>query len=239
MPYRWVLDFNYNRENHRPSHSFGVEKLPDFVTYFILIVVFYLIPRESDMCCFKHQSISARQRSIMNFWRVFLYLLFVIYPSLSSTVLRHYVCKEIDGISFMWADLRQRCFTDMWTTVSYANIPLVLLYPIGIPLFFLALLLKNKKSLQVKRIKAQLGFLYAGYRAEAWWFEMADCGHKLFLTSILAFFDRDYQIPIGCYFQIIFHSFRLPSFFASIFRFDHHHDVHAPLVVYFSLLACR
>ena len=42
----------------------------------------------------------------------------------------------------------------------------------GIPLFFYAVLRANKEMLREPCIKAQLGFLYAGYREEYWWWEM-------------------------------------------------------------------
>ena len=133
----------------------------------------------------------------MKFWKLFLYILFLIYPSESSTILRLYICKDIDGTGYLLTDVRVQCYTDTWHIYTLASIPLILLYPVGIPVFFYTLLRTNRNQLHDKRIQAQLGFLYAGYTAECWWFELADTVHKLFVTSILAFFPRVAQLPIG------------------------------------------
>jgi hypothetical protein len=34
-------------------------------------------------------------------WRLFLFFLFIVFPVCSSTVLRHYVCDDIDGSKFL------------------------------------------------------------------------------------------------------------------------------------------
>ena len=133
----------------------------------------------------------------MKFWKLFLYLLFLIYPSVSSTVLRHFVCKQIDDRSFLLTDLRIQCYTDEWTTYAFIAIALILIYPVGIPVLFFSLLKLNQKDLREPRIKAQLGFLYAGYRLEIWWWEIVDCVLKLTLTSMLAFASAEAQLPLG------------------------------------------
>jgi hypothetical protein len=160
-------------------------------------VVFVLIPRYFECLCFKHSTVQERSRSSMKFWKLFLYLLFLIYPSVSSTVLRHFVCKQIDDQSYLWEDLRVQCYTDRWTTVAFVAIALILLYPVGIPVFFFSLLKLNQKDFREPRIKAQLGFLYAGYRLEIWWWEILDTINKLVLTSLLAFAPQDAQLPLG------------------------------------------
>ncbi len=56
---------------------------------------------------------------------------------------------------------------------------------IGIPLFFLALLRSNRDKMRSKDpflrnfVEVQLGFLYAGYRDDAWYFELIDMFHKV------------------------------------------------------------
>ena len=133
----------------------------------------------------------------MKFWKLFLYGLFLIYPSVSSTVLRHFVCKQINDRSYLWSDLRVQCNTDRWTTFTFVAIALILIYPVGIPVFFFSLLKINQKDLNENRIRSQLGFLYAGYRLEVWWWEILDCMHKLALTSIIAFAPIEAQLPLG------------------------------------------
>ena len=124
-------------------------------------------------------------------------MLFLIYPGVSSTILRLYICKNIDGQDYLLTDLRIRCGTSTWNLFTVASVPLILIYPIGIPVFFFVLLRTNRHMLRDKRIEAQLGFLYAGYTGQCWWFELVDTAHKLFVTSILAFFPSVAQLALG------------------------------------------
>jgi hypothetical protein len=160
-------------------------------------MLFYKLPAYFDLCCFKHSTQQEKSRSKMSFWKLLLYSLFLIYPGVSSTILRIYICKSIDRQDYLLADLRVRCHTDTWNLYTFASLPLILLYPIGIPAFFFLLLRSNRAMMHDKRIVAQLGFLYAGYTAHCWWFELADTFHKLMVTSVLAFFPYVAQLPVG------------------------------------------
>lgn len=167
------------------------------VILLVLVAVGFLLPHWFQCLCFKHSSSQQRARSKMHFWKLFLYMLFLIYPAVSSTVLGHYVCYTIDDRSYILGDMRQACYTDKWYSFAYIGMPLALLYPIGIPLFFYALLRINKADLNNVRIQTQLGFLYSGYHARVWFFELVDSTHKLFLCSIIPFFPRDATLPVG------------------------------------------
>ena len=163
-------------------------------------IVLYLVPSHLDLFCFRRQTLQAKTRTRMKFWKLFLYCLFLVYPSLSSTVLRQHVCLTIDNTYWLLTNLRVQCYTSDWYYYSYVSIPFIILYPIGIPLFFFMLLASNRKSLMERRVQAQLGFLYASYQRQLWWWEILDSINKLFLTSILAFFPNNSQLPLamGC-----------------------------------------
>jgi hypothetical protein len=165
----------------------------------LLVTIFYLLPKFFNVMCFKHASAAARIRSKMNFWKLFLYALFLVYPGVSSTVLRHYMCKDLEDRNVLLADMTVDCDSSKWKLYATGSIPLVLIYPIGIPLFFFYLLRSNLTFLADRRIIAQLGFLYAGYNLKQWWFEILDCVHKIFITSLVALvFPRDWQLPTAC-----------------------------------------
>ena len=163
----------------------------------LFTVLFYLLPNYLEWGPFRSKTLQERQRGKMNFWRLFLYLLFLVYPSVSSTVLRLYVCTEIDGSYYLQTDLRVSCYSSQWTSYTYASLILILLYPVGVPIFFFSILRVNQEHLREPRIRAQLGFLYAGYRGECWWFEITESIHKLTLTSVLAFLPSGAQLPTG------------------------------------------
>ena len=159
--------------------------------------VLYLLPSHFDLLCFRHQTLQAKTRLRMKFWKLFLYCLFLIYPSLSSTVLRQFVCLSIDSTQWLLTNLRVQCYTSDWYFYSYVSIPFIVLYPIGIPLFFFVLLASNRHNLHERRVQAQLGFLYASYQHSLWWWEILDSVHKLFLTSVLAFTPDNAQLPLA------------------------------------------
>jgi hypothetical protein len=149
----------------------------------VLLAIIFFVPARLKCGCFRGSQNSNRmQRS---FWRVFLYLLFLVFPGVSSTVLSHYICKEIDGNYFLLTDLRVRCYTDQWTVYAFASVALVLLYPVGIPLFFFALLQMHKGRLDDPPVRAQLSFLYEGYRRETWYFELVSLPSSSFFSSFL------------------------------------------------------
>jgi len=52
-----------------------------------------------------------RKRARRNFWRMFIFSLFLIYPLVSSTILRVFVCKSIYGTTYLLADMRKLCHT--------------------------------------------------------------------------------------------------------------------------------
>jgi len=54
----------------------------------------------------------------------------------SASVLRLYVCKEIDGEHWLLTDLSVKCFTPKWTRYALGGALLILIYPIGIACFF-------------------------------------------------------------------------------------------------------
>lgn len=135
----------------------------------LIILLLWVLPREANILCWRHVSPGAKARNAYMTWRVYLYFLFLIFPVTSSTVLRHYICTNVDGVKFLEVDLRVKCYTDLWNLVSYLSTTFIILYPVGIPVFFFVLLRKNRMRLQVDYIKAQLGFLYAGYKENNWY----------------------------------------------------------------------
>lgn len=189
------------------SYSYYVQYVvivlsPIAVTF--LVFVFYLFPRYAGCGPCRFISPQQQERSTMRFWRLTLYVVFLIYPGVSSTVLRHYICVDIDSTPYLYADLRVQCYTQTWNLFALVSIALVLLYPLGIPMFFYSVLRVNRARLKENRTKVQLGFLYAGYHLKVWWFEMLDMLHKLIVTSMLALFPTGAQLPVGMFVVVLY-----------------------------------
>ncbi len=50
---------------------------------------------------------AVRKRARIRFWRMLQFFFFLIYPTVASTVLRYFVCRTIDGVPYLVADMSQ------------------------------------------------------------------------------------------------------------------------------------
>jgi hypothetical protein len=171
------------------AHYVIVMLVPPFL--FLGCVGLYLVPNQLRKWCYSTHTDEQRARNKFRFYKVLLYLLFLVYPGVSSMVLRHYVCIPIDGddSSYLVYDLQVKCFDARWTRYAIGSLVLLLVYPLGIPALFGVILYRSRRALYRRSqpiIKQMYGVLYAGYRMPLWWWELIDMAHKLFLTSILA-----------------------------------------------------
>jgi len=128
-------------------------------------------------------------------WKILLYILFLIYPTCSSAVLRTFVCKEITGTNYLLADFTVHCYDARWNSYAVFAAAMILVYPIGIPAFFFIMVFRYRKRLREPGTRGQLGFLYDAYHHKTYWFELVDMLHKLFVTCLVAFLPYDFQMP--------------------------------------------
>ena len=80
-------------------------------------------------------------------WNVLLYFLFLVYPSISATVIRMMRCRVIDGKSYLLADFSLRCDADEYQPYRRLAIFFIMVYPVGILVFFIGILAWNKRNL--------------------------------------------------------------------------------------------
>ena len=138
--------------------------------------------------------------------KAIIYLLFLVYPSTSSTILKMFDCTKLgNGKSYLSSDMSIECadvtaHTQMlgsqYTYIWYRDFAafMIVVYPIGVPVFFFMLLwLKRKHLYQGNTHNAdpelgeELGFLYEGYARDYWWWESVELFRKLLLTGIITF----------------------------------------------------
>jgi hypothetical protein len=144
----------------------------------------------------------------------FLVLIFAVFAPASTTILQSFVCEKFDdGSSYMYSDYRLDCKTDEHQKyVAYAAV-MVVIYPVGIPLFYFYLLWTNLNAInpptkrvvkdaerhivspeiiQLEKLNlrsndesiSHLSFLFESYRPGAWYFEVVECLRRLFLTAL-------------------------------------------------------
>ena len=89
----------------------------------------------------------------------------------------------------------------------------VLAFPLGIPVLFFILLWLHRNDLfeegsdePKEELRDELGFLYAGYRKQYWWWESVELFRKLALTGIIAFFKpgTPEQLFLGIVLAVVF-----------------------------------
>lgn len=85
--------------------------------------------------------------------------MFLIYPGVSSMILRTFVCKKVEGTYFLLADFRLQCFDSTWYKYAGYGAVMVAVYPIGIPLFLFFMLYKYRTQLNDPAVRAQVGCL--------------------------------------------------------------------------------
>lgn len=155
----------------------------------LLVLLFYL-----PMYCYDQSSMQnqlnfeqRRAASYRQFVKLLLFTVFLLYPFVSRIILSVYNCEEILGESYLLADFSLRCGQGEWMTYGPLLAIFVPMYPIGIPLVYFFLLRKHRKSMREPAVILQFGFLYEAYSDDRWYWELLDMGHKLLLTSLVAF----------------------------------------------------
>ena len=145
------------------------------------------------------------------------FILFMTYPSLCRCISTVFVCSKLpDGNWYLDADRSIVCAAVPANTVffgsalnwtDYRNVAVLftMLYILGVPLLFLAILWKHKEDMYHEDEKIQhatqeeIGFLFHHYKKEYWYFEVVDLIRKLLLTSVVVFIypDTPMQLVVG------------------------------------------
>ena len=111
-----------------------------------------------------------------------LYLLFFAFPLVSSRAFQAFDCEEFDdGTRFLRADYSLACYgTEHNRVVSLAWVSIAL-YPIGVLLLYLALLLSARKAILIEHpteLSRSLIFLHQDYEPSMFWWELVEIFKK-------------------------------------------------------------
>ena len=170
----------------------------------IALVTWYRVDQTSD--------VDERKIKMTQGWKISLFLLFLIYPSVSATVLQMWHCRDIDGTEYLTADYRITCWEgDHLTYAMIAAIAFVV-YPLGIPVFFLYELIANRDALYDEEhqdhadVTAKISFLFRAYKEDAFYWEVVILVQKLLLTGLLIFIKPNTvsQLAAGFTISIVF-----------------------------------
>lgn len=159
----------------------------------VALVLFYYLPSKVlsrwDMA---DDDTHRLRRMIQNqkMVKLCLFTAFLLYPHVSSTELSLLNCVDVDGTSYMTQSLEQQCFTPAYFQQMGGLWIFLVLYPVGVPVLYLVLLILHRSRLNEPGVLLKLGFLYEAYERQTWYFELIDMLHKLMLTSVLVFVNN-------------------------------------------------
>ena len=110
----------------------------------------------------------------------------MFHPSIAQAMFLTFNCLEVEGVYRMKENIESVCYEgDHLKFISFVAFPAIGLWVLGIPLFSWFLLYKNKEilkllnkkeiteeeNLQIINLKTKYGFLFSGYKGDAYFWE--------------------------------------------------------------------
>lgn len=140
-----------------------------------------------------------------------IFVTFLVYSSVSSAVFRAFVCDKLDdGNEYLRSDYRIVCNSPRHKGFQlYAGV-MIVLYPIGIPLFYVFLLLQKRTLLANdagcggRGQQQPFSSLWKPYRPSAFYYEVVECGRRILLTGVVVFMYPDTATQIALTLVITF-----------------------------------
>ena len=121
---------------------------------------------------------------------------FFIHPTLSKALFSMFSCKAIDN-SEQWLtiDMNIPCYDSEHIFYMLAvGLPSILIWVIGLPIFCLFILYKNKRDLDELWLRLQYGFLISGYSKRHYYWEFVITFRKIIVICCSVFLTN--SIPI-------------------------------------------
>jgi hypothetical protein len=130
---------------------------------------------------------------------------FLVVPSVSMRIFRSFLCDPIEfskGIvrRYLVADLTLSCDSSGYETTSAIAYVCIVIWPVGIPLMYGALLFGSRKAINEgvpTSLSRATEFLWSDYTVEAWWWEPLEMCRKLILVGwVLVIHDNAEQARV-------------------------------------------
>jgi hypothetical protein len=133
-------------------------------------------------------------------------LTFLVLIGTSTTLFYFLKCQEFDEVdppqSFLIKDYSIDCNSDRYAIYKVYAIGMICVYPVGIPLLYLSLLLRHRDTLSDPGMIAideangyastgHLLFLTDPYKPEAYYFEVPESVRRLLLASVVGIVSED------------------------------------------------
>ena len=114
-------------------------------------------------------------------------VVFLCYPMLVRICLSMLKCPDVNGRSYLMADLEESCFDGRHVTyLIFLTIPQMVVLTV-LPLAVFVLLHRNKKHLDQPNFRTRYGLLYKGYTKDREWWEVTVAFRKVIAVAIGTF----------------------------------------------------
>ena len=117
--------------------------------------------------------------------------IFLVYPMVCQTVFQSFKCQALsDDHEFLTVDFQTDCTTGSYSILLVVAVPMVILYPLGIPSLLFAAMWVNRKELakEGSAKREDLAPLVSDYKVHCWYWEALEMTRKVFLTGVMIFF---------------------------------------------------
>jgi hypothetical protein len=146
-----------------------------------VLVLLTLVCRLGIEVCTKREAASL-ETGFITALPYLLYILFFAFPLVSSRAIQALDCEEFDeGRRFLRVDYSLDCNDAEYRRVFFLACLAVTLYPVGVPLLYLTLLLCARKAIlteQPTALSRSLTFLHQDYELSMYWWEMVEIFKK-------------------------------------------------------------
>ena len=134
------------------------------------------------VCCPAKSEAASLKAGVIRALPYLLYILFFAFPLVSSRAFQAFDCEEFDdGTRFLRADYSLHCDDAEYRRVFFLAWVAIALYPVGVPLLYLTLLLCARKAIlteQPTALSRSLTFLHQDYELSMYWWELVEMSKK-------------------------------------------------------------
>ena len=126
-----------------------------------------------------------------------LLLTFLVYANVSSILFQTFACERLeDGKFYLRADYRIECDSTKHSKLQVYAGSMIMLYTIGIPVFYATLLFKHRDILNMDETFRNncsqvrpTSSLWKQYKPSVFYFEVIECARRVLLAGVVVFFN--------------------------------------------------
>ena len=162
-----------------------------------LIGFFKLVWRLLAMCqgrSFRYRGVDGRSPSHKDgSVATIVYIVYLLYPTLCRQAFGLLVCKEVNGVYYLEADMQEECYTGRHMYyLFFCTLPQIVFHVVGLPIQGLRAAKRGQKKREKMHFSISLfryGMLYSAYGPGRWFWEAVIASRKAMIVLVTSLFD--------------------------------------------------